>query len=44
VEEHFANPDALSPGSMMPPYALSPKDMANLTAYLFSLPETGGSQ
>jgi ubiquinol-cytochrome c reductase cytochrome b subunit len=40
VEEHFANPDALSPGSMMPSYSFSKKDMENLTTYLFSLPET----
>jgi ubiquinol-cytochrome c reductase cytochrome b subunit len=44
VEEHFANPEALSPGSVMPPYALSPKDRDNLTTYLFALPESGGSQ
>jgi ubiquinol-cytochrome c reductase cytochrome b subunit len=44
VQEHFANPDALSPGSMMPPYSLSAKDMANLTAYLFALPEAGAAQ
>jgi ubiquinol-cytochrome c reductase cytochrome b subunit len=41
VEEHFANPEALSPGSMMPPYALSSKDRDNLTAYLFALPDSG---
>ena len=41
VEEHFANPEALSPGSMMPPYTLSQKDMENLTTYLFSLPDAG---
>jgi hypothetical protein len=29
---------------MMPSYSLSAKDMANLTAYLFSLPDTGASQ
>jgi len=39
VEEHFADPQALSPGSMMPPYKLSAKDMENLTTYLFSLPD-----
>ncbi|HEX3742776.1 MAG TPA: cytochrome b N-terminal domain-containing protein [Bryobacteraceae bacterium] len=44
VVEHFADPGALSPGSMMPSYSLSAKDMANLTAYLFSLPDTGASQ
>jgi ubiquinol-cytochrome c reductase cytochrome b subunit len=39
VEEHFADPQKLSPGSFMPPYRLSPKDMENLTSYLFALPE-----
>jgi ubiquinol-cytochrome c reductase cytochrome b subunit len=39
VEAHFAKPGELSPGSLMPPYALSPKDMENLTTYLFSLPD-----
>jgi mono/diheme cytochrome c family protein len=39
VEEHFADPEKLSPGSIMPPVKLSPKDMENLTTYLFALPE-----
>lgn len=39
VEQHFADPTKLSPGSMMPPYKLSAKDMDRLTTYLFSLPE-----
>jgi ubiquinol-cytochrome c reductase cytochrome b subunit len=39
VEEHFANPQKLSPGSIMPSYRLSSEDKKNLTAYLFSLPE-----
>ncbi|HWC96042.1 MAG TPA: cytochrome b N-terminal domain-containing protein [Candidatus Sulfopaludibacter sp.] len=39
VEDHFANPQKLSPGSFMPPYKLSPKDMESLTTYLFALPE-----
>ena len=39
VEEHFADPQKLSPGSIMPPYRLSPKDMEALTSYLFALPE-----
>jgi ubiquinol-cytochrome c reductase cytochrome b subunit len=39
VVDHFADPQKLSPGTMMPPYKLAPKDMADLTAYLFSLPE-----
>lgn len=39
VEEHFASPQKLSPGSIMPPYKLSPKDLDNLTTYLFALPE-----
>jgi ubiquinol-cytochrome c reductase cytochrome b subunit len=39
VEEHFLDPAKLSPGSIMPAYKLPPKDLANLTAYLFALPE-----
>ena len=38
VEDHFADPQKLSPGSMMPPYRLSQKDLDALTSYLFSLP------
>jgi ubiquinol-cytochrome c reductase cytochrome b subunit len=37
VVEHFANPGALSPGSIMPAYKFSGKEMDNLVAYLFSL-------
>jgi cbb3-type cytochrome oxidase cytochrome c subunit len=44
VEEHFAQPQELSPGSLMPPYRLAPRELENLTAYLFALPEPGGSQ
>jgi ubiquinol-cytochrome c reductase cytochrome b subunit len=36
---HFADPEKLSPGSMMPPYRFPSRDMQNLTSYLFSLPE-----
>ncbi len=39
VDDHFANPQKLSPGSIMPPYQFSDEDKRNLTAYLFSLPE-----
>jgi ubiquinol-cytochrome c reductase cytochrome b subunit len=39
VEDHFADPQKFSPGSVMPPYKLSPKDLENLTSYLFALPE-----
>ncbi len=39
VEEHFADPAKLSPDSIMPAYKLSPKDLDNLTTYLFALPE-----
>ncbi|HLK65634.1 MAG TPA: cytochrome b N-terminal domain-containing protein [Bryobacteraceae bacterium] len=39
VEDHFADPQKLSPGSIMPAYKLSPRDLDNLTTYLFSLPE-----
>jgi len=39
VEEHFVDPPKLSPGSIMPPYKFSQRDLDNLTAYLFALPE-----
>ena len=39
VEMHFANPQKLVPGSVMPAYKLPPPDLENLTSYLFSLPE-----
>jgi ubiquinol-cytochrome c reductase cytochrome b subunit len=39
VVHHFADPNKLSPGTRMKPYQFSPRDMENLTAYLFSLPE-----
>ncbi|HUI80740.1 MAG TPA: cytochrome b N-terminal domain-containing protein [Bryobacteraceae bacterium] len=39
VEDHFADPPKYSPGSIMPPYKFARKDLDNLTAYLFSLPE-----
>ena len=39
VLEHFVNPQKLSPGSIMPPYRLKPRDLDNITSYLFALPE-----
>jgi ubiquinol-cytochrome c reductase cytochrome b subunit len=39
VEEHFARPAELSPGSIMPPYNLPPNDLENLTTYLLALPD-----
>lgn len=39
VERHFADPQKLSPGTIMPPYRLSPQELDNLTSYLFALPE-----
>jgi len=39
VERHFANPQALSPGSFMPAYKFSSSDMEKIVAYLFVLPE-----
>jgi ubiquinol-cytochrome c reductase cytochrome b subunit len=39
VENHFADPQKLVPDSIMPAYRLSPKDLENLTTYLFALPE-----
>ncbi|PWU00134.1 MAG: cytochrome b/b6 domain-containing protein [Terriglobia bacterium] len=40
VQEHFLDPAKLSPGSIMPAYRLNQKDLENLTAYLFALPES----
>jgi ubiquinol-cytochrome c reductase cytochrome b subunit len=39
VEDHFADPQKLSPGTSMPPYPMSQTDRDNLTTYLFSLPD-----
>ncbi len=39
VEDHFADPQKLMPGSIMPPYKLSPGDLESLTTYLFALPD-----
>jgi ubiquinol-cytochrome c reductase cytochrome b subunit len=39
VEEHFLDPQKLSPGSIMPAYKLSKSDLENLTLYLFTLAE-----
>ena len=38
VTKHFANPSAMSPGSIMPPTELPPVQMRELVDYLFSLP------
>jgi ubiquinol-cytochrome c reductase cytochrome b subunit len=39
VEQHFRDPQALSPGSIMPPYRFTPQEMQKLVSYLFVLPE-----
>jgi len=39
VERHFEEPQALSPGSIMPPYRFSRQDLRNITQYLMALPE-----
>lgn len=39
VEQHFAEPQKLSPGSPMPPYRFPRKDLDNLTSYLMALPD-----
>jgi ubiquinol-cytochrome c reductase cytochrome b subunit len=38
VEKHFANPAAMSPGSIMPPAQFSPTEMQAIVSYLMSLP------
>jgi ubiquinol-cytochrome c reductase cytochrome b subunit len=39
VQDHFRNPQALSPGSIMPPYQFTPDEMEKIVAYLFVLPD-----
>jgi len=39
VEQHFRDPQSLSPGSIMPPYRFTPSEMQKLVSYLFVLPE-----
>ncbi len=37
VVEHFANPQKMSPGTMMPPYKFDPKDLDAITTYLMGI-------
>jgi ubiquinol-cytochrome c reductase cytochrome b subunit len=37
VERHFRQPQLMSPGTTMPPYPFSAKEMEAITAYLFIL-------
>jgi ubiquinol-cytochrome c reductase cytochrome b subunit len=39
VVDHFRDPQALSPGSVMPPYRFTPSEMEKVVAYLFALPD-----
>lgn len=39
IERHFLDPQALSPGTVMPAYKFSPREMDRITEYLLSLPE-----
>jgi len=36
VEEHFSDPPKYTPGSFMPAYHFSRKDLDNITSYLFA--------
>jgi cbb3-type cytochrome oxidase cytochrome c subunit len=38
IEQHFLDPKALVPGSLMPPFRFSTHDRDILVAYLLSLP------
>jgi ubiquinol-cytochrome c reductase cytochrome b subunit len=40
VEDHFRDPQRLSPGSVMPPFRFPPSEMRQIVAYLFVLPES----
>ena len=37
VEQHFADPQKLSPGTVMPPYRFPPRDLERITSYLMKL-------
>lgn len=39
VEQHFADPQKLVPGSSMPPYKFDPADLDHITTYLMELPK-----
>lgn len=39
VEQHFFEPQKLSPGTVMPAYKFSPRDSDRITTYLLALPE-----
>ncbi len=38
VQEHFGNPQKMSPGSTMPPYKFNAKDLNAITKYVLGLP------
>jgi quinol-cytochrome oxidoreductase complex cytochrome b subunit len=39
VEHHFIDPQALSPGSEMPPFKFSPVDLDRITSYILAIPK-----
>ena len=39
VIEHFANPQKMSPGTIMPPYRFNAKDLDSITSWLLALPK-----
>jgi ubiquinol-cytochrome c reductase cytochrome b subunit len=39
ISEHFANPQKVSPGTVMPPYRFAPNDLDAITKYLLGLPK-----
>ncbi len=39
IEQHFLNPEKVSPDTSMPPYKFKPKDMEAITSYLLALPK-----
>jgi ubiquinol-cytochrome c reductase cytochrome b subunit len=38
VEQHFLDPQKLSPGTVMPAYKFTPRDLERITTYLMALP------
>ena len=38
IEQHFREPQKLSPGTVMPPYRFSTREMDRITSYMLAIP------
>ena len=44
LQQHFIDPQKMSPGSMMPPYKFNPQDMDHMIQFLLALPSVSASE